>query len=237
MSTWTNLQLEGRVKVIHRSRAVAWLWISVGYAIALFAFMLTSVILGALLEKLGQKGVIAVPLVLFFIVLTPIARGFRYLSLNARDLLENDPRPPILYLHSFQDDETFFGGKESALCQVLGECGPVIAIGKPNERLPSFGAGRLYVDNTHWQDVIRHLLQHVRFVVLRFGLTEGLWWELDLVAKSIPQEKILIFLPWDSYSQQQAIWSSVGIGSKKSRETLFLKSYEAQYGMFRAAAH
>ena len=236
MSTWTKLQLEGRVKVIQRSRAIGWIWISIGYALGLFICLLASLIMGVYAGDSFQRyWIFAVFGISFFLVLFLISRGFRYLSPNAKTLLENDPRPPILYLRSFQDDETVIGG-ESSCVKALAEFGPVIAIGKPNEKLPSIGAGRLYVGDAHWQDVIKLLLQHVQFVVLRFAFSEGLWWELELVTHRISPEKILIYLPWASHASQEGAQLQLGIPFRNKKK-LFWESYEGQYAQFRNVSH
>ena len=59
----------------------------------------------------------------------------------------------------------------------MARVGPVIAIGKPGERLPQLGAARLYVDDDHWRDTIDDLMAESALVVVRAGDTPNLWWE------------------------------------------------------------
>jgi hypothetical protein len=136
---------------------------------------------------------------------------------RAEDALKNDPRPPVLYLRSFKDDEIdsrhpAWGGigkktllgvtEEQEIAKALREIGPFVAIGDPDENLPDLGAARLYVGE-EWQQVIADLVQRSRLVVLRAGSTRGFWWEVEYVARHAPPEKILLLIP---YSQAQYVF-------------------------------
>ena len=91
--------------------------------------------------------------------------GKRLRAPSVAELLAGDPRPPVVYLRSFAADlgaavdEIVGDGRlilpaatdEEALVEVLSAIGPVIAIGRPAEKLPLRGAARLYVSDDDWQ--------------------------------------------------------------------------------------
>ncbi|WP_331769180.1 hypothetical protein OG948_35875 (plasmid) [Embleya sp. NBC_00888] len=106
----------------------------------------------------------------------------------ARALLV-DGREPVLYLRSFADDPISarvddgvalnIHSRDEQLAGALGAFGPVIAVGRPGEPLPLLGAARFYLPLDDWKPVILRLMELSRLIVLRVGLGEGLWWEVD----------------------------------------------------------
>jgi len=106
-------------------------------------------------------------------------------------------QPPVLYLRSFSEDETTakLKGKwtgEEYLTQLLAHIGPVIAIGRPGERLPQVGARRLYVTGDKWQCTVEDLIKSSRLVALRTGRSSGLRWELRKCLELLRPEQLLI---------------------------------------------
>jgi hypothetical protein len=88
--------------------------------------------------------------------LTRIAK--RIVVRNANEAMCRDPRPPVLYLRPFAADSRdlrnidyfpkntiFFETAEQALTRLLNSVGPVVAIGRPGEVLPTLGAARAYL--------------------------------------------------------------------------------------------
>jgi hypothetical protein len=130
---------------------------------------------------------------------------------DALSVLAHDNRQPVLYLRSFLDDSaaatvphqeitSWFGGadtEEEQLAQVLGQIGPVVAIGRPGELLPELGASRLYVGDDEWQAVVSRLMAVSRLVVLRAKRTRGLFWEAEHAASRLRPEQILFLVPRD----------------------------------------
>ena len=120
--------------------------------------------------------------------------------LEPTELIRRAGRAPILYLRSFEVDSR--GGMRSIepyerlLRAVFEPIGPLIAIGRPGERLQSLGAARLYVGDD-WREIVHHLMRQSRLVILRIGETEGFWWEVEQVASRLPRQNILFFLPKD----------------------------------------
>jgi hypothetical protein len=134
---------------------------------------------------------------------------------DGRHLLLQDPRPPVVYLRSFgEDDRAAFdspvgnvesslwsalrygdASHESSLGRSLKQIGPFIAIGRPGERLAPAGAARLYVTDAEWQPVVRDLLCRAAAVILRPSDSPGTSWEMEQIAAHVRPERILLLVP------------------------------------------
>ena len=105
----------------------------------------------------------------------------------------DDVRAPVVYLRSFQVDKRLSRRplaigrvissrtEEEQLVEALRESGPVVAIGRPGERLPRLGAQRMYVEDAEWQQQILSWFTRAALVVIHVPAkpTEGLTWELE----------------------------------------------------------
>lgn len=133
---------------------------------------------------------------------------------SAEETLARDPRAPVLLLRSFRYDTDrtlrqwgvrlaagLIGGHpqttspEQALVGELGVIGPVVAIGKPGERLPKLGAARLYVADDQWQDKVRELSSRAALTVLGIGESDGLFWELERIVGQADPTRVLLYEP------------------------------------------
>ena len=157
--------------------------------------------------------------------------GWKYDVVPAEQLLARDPRPPVVYLRSFEaDSELFlrpagfwskvsnvlFGymvtfSPEQELAEVLNRVGPVIAIGKPGEPLPELGAARLYVSDADWKAKVTDMIARSRLVIIRTGSTPNLQWEIEQTMTRVPRRQILFVslgdakktAPFDQYFEQR----------------------------------
>ncbi len=127
-------------------------------------------------------------------------------SRTAREIQSRDPRPPVLLLRSFEDDGRHGDGEgghfrhgfltfEEIIVGALQMRGPVIAIGRPGERVPSVGAAREYLSHDIWQQRVGALMRDASLIVLVVGTTPGLAWELARVRELNLLDKLLIVLP------------------------------------------
>jgi hypothetical protein len=126
--------------------------------------------------------------------------GRRLRADDAFKVLERDLRPAILYLRSFSADHIEynnhkFTSSEENLAKLLGRIGPVIAMGRPGERLPRAGAARLYVHERRWQTVADQLIKRSGLVVLVGGNSPGLLWEMERLRDLVSPRRILIYNP------------------------------------------
>ena len=137
--------------------------------------------------------------------------GWKYDVVSAEQLLATDPRPPVVYLRSFEVDSqlvlrpdgfwkraltilfdyavTF--SPEQELAEILNRVGPVIAIGKPGEPLPELGAARLYVSDADWKAKVTDMMARSGLVIIRTGSTPNLQWEIEQTMARVPRRQIL----------------------------------------------
>jgi uncharacterized membrane protein YhaH (DUF805 family) len=127
---------------------------------------------------------------------------------NAEEELERaGARRPILYLRSFRLDDqidrpawyervglTFpHPTREQRLTSVLKRYGPVLAIGRPGEKLPALGAARFYCGADRWKEKVAEVVKCSQLVIWVSGVTEGLRWELGHLIETLPPEKLAIW--------------------------------------------
>ena len=143
--------------------------------------------------------------------------GRQMKTLDGMDLLKRDPRPPVIYLRPFSEDERMtrdgpvgerIGGagvtsghrvspasREREISRTMTEIGPFVALGKPGDRLAPLGAARLYVSDVEWQPTVEAFLRRANAVVLQPEMTHGAWWELVAVANIVDLRRVLILVP------------------------------------------
>jgi hypothetical protein len=121
----------------------------------------------------------------------------RHFRRSAQAVLATTNEPPIIVLRSFRDDSSRAGGTftfEQLAGAVLRTFGPLVAIGKPGERLPPLGAARVYRTNDTWQGTALDLMATAKLIVMIAGTTSGLQWEFDRIFERDWQRKLLIVL-------------------------------------------
>ena len=111
--------------------------------------------------------------------------------------------PFVLYLRSFCEDKTTrkqvsfndVRSEEEVFVEVLSDIAPVYAIGDPKDKKMPVGASRIYVDDEHWKDTVKEMAEKSVAVVLRLGKTDSFWWEVEMVLKNIPLNKLVFIIP------------------------------------------
>jgi len=141
-----------------------------------------------------------------------IPRSLRHPTLA----LQRGTRPPILFLRSFTFDEISkkIGGALSGdpgklftnataeqytilqLSRLWGpyDLTPVLAIGRPDEFSPPFGASRFYVRQDRWQDIIRAASPLCSLVIWTVGHTPSLHWEISYLVKNVEPARLVLWL-------------------------------------------
>ncbi|HEX7306617.1 hypothetical protein [Lentzea sp.] len=130
---------------------------------------------------------------------------------SAAQAVSSDFREPVLYLRGFEDDRTAavvddlpgalssgllpIHSREEQLVGALGAFGPVVAVGRPQERLPHLGAARFYLPGDDWQDGVLALMDLAQLIVIRLGEGEGLWWEVEQARANQPPAKLVLLVP------------------------------------------
>jgi hypothetical protein len=124
-----------------------------------------------------------------------------------RELMRSNARRPVFYLRSFAMDkvlsrrswlERYLGifplaNTEQRVTSKLRKIGPVIAIGRPGEKLPQLGAARFYVSNELWQQKVGEVVVESQLVLWMSGLTNGLGWELEHLIGRLKPERFLLW--------------------------------------------
>lgn len=148
------------------------------------------------------------------------ASGRQMRALPAAELLRRDPRPPVLFLRSFDDDDLidptprmvpmgdwFPRRYEESLAKALRAVGPMIAIGRPGEKLALLGAGRVFVPDHAWQAAVEHLSATAAAVVLMVGRSKGVWWEIESSLRLVPLQRLLFFFPYvEEAARRRSLW-------------------------------
>ena len=138
-------------------------------------------------------------------------RARRHALLPATELRKKEHRPIILYLRSFGDDNLKMRARaangrswlewavkitfEEIVTDHLWRYGPVVAIGRPGDKLPPLGAARDYVAGETWQQKVAQLMEEAALIVVVAGRTEGLRWEIGKIAEMGRTGKLVLLLP------------------------------------------
>ncbi|MFF4209157.1 hypothetical protein ACFYZE_07310 [Streptomyces sp. NPDC001796] len=201
--------------------AVGWVLLPVGAAFEFVCFAATrpggskpvwSPLVGFALGLIG----LAILLVARYLV----RQGKRHLSpiTTAQEVLDGPPF--VLYLRTFTDDpalgsiqpganlrgtlgdERVFGQalrtEEEQLRVALRPFGPMVAVGRPGERLPEVGARRLYLDQHDWQDTVLQLMAKAGdrgLVLMGAGRGAALRWELAQAVALVPPSRLVLLVP------------------------------------------
>ena len=136
-------------------------------------------------------------------------RARQTLALRVAEVRARDPRPPVLLVRSFMDDMLeldpkweYFSGLfrkrltlEEFVTRRVMTLGPVVAIGKPNERLSPLGAAREYLFGPGWQERVRSVLDECSWVIAILGGTEGLRWEYEQILHRGLAGRFIVVVP------------------------------------------
>jgi hypothetical protein len=138
--------------------------------------------------------------------------GEQHTVSSADEVLAGDPRPPLVYLRSFDDDEGA-AGLEYSLSDVLGDVGPFVAVGRPGDKLPPLGVTRSYQRNEDWQSYVINLVDRAALVIMLAGRTKWLAWELKQCAARLRPERLVVLVPSqrESCEEFQAMARDAGI--------------------------
>ena len=138
---------------------------------------------------------------------------------DASAVLAVDPRPPVVYLRPFQQEEETFAelpwrwrdfwtnaGRSImrrkswhllTLEQYLGmeisaRIGPFIALGNPVDFVPPEGAARTYVADDEWTNHFEEMVRRARCIVVMAATSEHVLWELALIRSMSLQQRLFV---------------------------------------------
>lgn len=135
--------------------------------------------------------------------------------------MQNDPRPPVLYLRAFAAERkpfTMLKGKdgrklitsipdklqlgwlrirfEEYFAPSIGRTiGPFVALGAPGEFLPQYGASREYQPNAEWQRRLVEVAESAQAIVVQCGESQSLNWEFEMLLEKRLSERLFVMTP------------------------------------------
>jgi hypothetical protein len=133
------------------------------------------------------------------------------------------PKPPfVLYLRSFagrikkkQSCGMRFLSRllplvswERLVLSPLSYVGPLIAIGRPNEKLPKFPGYVHYVQDAGWQHTVKQLISSSAAIVVCAADTDAVAWELRQVLEK-DRDRLLILWPPAPLDERRGAWLRV----------------------------
>lgn len=148
-----------------------------------------------------------------------------------QDAREWDARPPIVFLRAFDQDALKLKalaidplvrlpagcGEARTMDEILLEhaspYGPVIAVGDPRNPVPPLGAARIYVSDggSGWQHIVSSLVQSANAVVMCPNASEGVNWEIDLLAAAEGRVRVIFIAnPELSGPDNMALFARLG---------------------------
>jgi len=126
----------------------------------------------------------------------------RRLALQTADeVVAGDPRAPVLFLRSFEEEQVplqgarvpWFlrgfdpGSEHSTLEEMivlnLTYVGPVVAVADPSRAVTPVGAARWRLDNDEWQRFVEQQIWNAGLIVIGLAETAGLRWEIEAVRR------------------------------------------------------
>jgi hypothetical protein len=152
----------------------------------------------------------------------PVIRLGRRLRVTAGDwtTVEQDPRPPVVYLRPFETDgveaprrrgrlrpvrswlgETTF---EQRVARLVADVAPMLAIANPSEALPEMGAKRLSACDDEWRDKVASLTSRAGTIIVHSGASDGLAWEIEHALDRRAPERVIVVLPLDASRGQRS---------------------------------
>jgi hypothetical protein len=121
-------------------------------------------------------------------------------------------RAPVVYLRSFTTDKHLSRRpraigrllstrtEEEQLVEALRDMGPVVAIGRPGERLPRLGATRIYIEDADWQQQVLSWFERAALVVIHVPPfpTQGVVWEIERSLSHVPLSRLTFLISRES---------------------------------------
>jgi hypothetical protein len=113
---------------------------------------------------------------------------------------------------------------EEPLIHTFRLVAPVIAVGRPDERLPTIGASRVYINENDWRPRVQELIQGAKLILFTVSTTPGAMWELRIALEEEHLERVILYIPVQSHRWRKLADSAqVKPYSLRPREWLSLR--------------
>ncbi|MBL8739647.1 MAG: hypothetical protein JNK04_01095 [Myxococcales bacterium] len=139
---------------------------------------------------------------------------------RADEARARDPRPPVLYLRSFEAEDQpaadlgAFGeltdatSVEDAMLPKLGRLGPLVALENLVQPTVPATYSRETVDPKQWRKTVRRRATEARTIIVLLSSSAGLRWELAmLVRRNVLAKTVLVFPPGGA-AERGALWQT-----------------------------
>jgi len=193
---------------------------------AVFLFPLFLLERGAGFWSMGQSLYVLPIVILVEMFLWRRARSL--LAPDAKFVLKNDTRPPVLLLRSFKDDRAavmpnalwrrivllFSLGQfesvkkrlEEVAAVVLHSLGPFIAVANLRSKVSQLGAFRAKLEDDEWQHFVLQQIQTSRLIVKIASKSLSGTWELQQACKKNALRKMLLLFPPKTDEELLVLW-------------------------------
>ena len=142
--------------------------------------------------------------------------GQQLLMPDARTVMAQDPRDPVVYLRPFGEDSrrvhglpvgerhggrvltpypSFPASWEIRIAAPLQGIGPFVSVGAPGDTLAPLGSARMYLADDEWQAQVESLVRRAAVIVLQPDATEGTRWEIGKVVQWVDPRRLLVIVP------------------------------------------
>lgn len=196
------------------STLILWVGVIIVTPVAILVFLLLPLLAATkgFVDVVGPVIIVLIVLQALLFLQNLMRKLARWSSRAAlADKVEEDDRPPILFLRSFQDDQVELperdrlaelyrrminlGTGRKRLDHILVEnfsrIGPALALGTPGEKNLPFGAARVYASHEDWKEVVTDLAHRSNHVVLVADSTPGVEWEVSTLLEPPLLDKTL----------------------------------------------
>jgi hypothetical protein len=169
----------------------------------------------------------------------------RLLRFSLEALQGIDPRPPVLFLRAFRDDQVplrapkialfgrllEIGRRANSLDQLLLDeatpSGPVVGLGSPTDKRPPYGAARGYFTGETWQEAVANLAASADFIVICVDDTAGVWWEVEQLASCCLGKSLFLIHPrYAGMAENVQIMTKIARYLHDGQDATFLRSVE-----------
>lgn len=127
-------------------------------------------------------------------------------SIDALVNLANRTEIPIaIYLRRFDDDQGIehppaaesddHDSDEAQLAESFNRHCLFVAVGRPGERLPPWGAYRLYLEDDEWEEKVSQLISIAALIIVKWADTEPVKKEIGLIEEASKLKRTIFLLP------------------------------------------
>jgi hypothetical protein len=172
-----------------------------------------------------------------------IAIARRAAQPDAAAVLARDPRPPVIYLRPFEQDQEIFAKlpwnwrnyrlylrqilmrrkslhmtlEDFLSPEIANRIGPFVALGNPLDFVPPDGAARAYVADEEWPKHFADMVRRARCMVLLAASSEHVMWELkEIRALGLESKLFVLTRPKLTAGTKIATWGTFAASLRRA---------------------